>query len=127
MNSVTTLRCSPRLAVVATALALAFALGGAKAETQVTGQVNMMRTHDGAAISSWTPPSFWFTLKGLTAVESCGKFTNGEVLFVGRDFQMLAMVMAALSKGLTVTVNVDAMETANGFCVARHVTVSKPV
>lgn len=112
---------------VAGVVALTVAHGAAIGETQVTGQVNLMRTHDAASIPGWPAPMFWFTLKGLTAAENCGKFSNGEVLFVGRDLQMMAFVMSALAKGHNVTVGVDGLETANGFCVARHVTVSKPV
>ncbi|WP_377160378.1 hypothetical protein ACFJIX_12360 [Roseateles sp. UC29_93] len=115
-----------RVGIAAVAACLELLSTAAKAETQITGQVDLMRTHDAVAIPGWPAPMFWFTLKGVTAVENCGKFSNGQVLFVGRDLQMMAFVMSALGKGLTLNVNIDAPETANGFCVARHVTVSKP-
>lgn len=99
----------------------------AVASTQVSGQVNLMRTHDASAIPSWGAPLFWFTLTGVVSVENCAKFSNGEVLIVGRDLQMMLFVMSALSKGYKVTVDIDAPETANGYCVARHITINKPV
>jgi len=106
--------------------ALSLGQGPAMAETPVAGQVNLVRTHDGNSIPSWPAPMFWFTLKGVTAVENCGKFNNGEVLFVGRDQQTMLLALMALGKGLNLSVVVDAGDTANGFCVAKHVTVSKP-
>lgn len=115
-----------RLILSAAAAAMTLATPVSAAEATVTGQVDLMRTHDAVSIPGWPSPIFWFTLKNVTAVENCGKFSNGQVLFVGRDIQMMAFVMSALSKGMNVTVNIDPLETANGFCVARHVTVSKP-
>ncbi len=119
--------CARAFGAAATAATLFSVSSAVLAETTVTGQVDLMRTHDASSIPGWPAPMFWFTLKGITAVENCGKFSNGQVLFVGRDLQMMAFVMSALGKGLTLSVNIDAPETANGFCVARHVTVSKPI
>ncbi|WP_431287713.1 hypothetical protein [Roseateles chitinivorans] len=97
------------------------------AEVEVTGQVNLVRTHDATSFAGvWAPPTFWFTLKGVPTADTCAKFANGEVLFVGRDLQMMAFVMSALGKGMNVTVYAGPTETVNGYCVARYVTVSKP-
>lgn len=96
------------------------------AHTQINGRVSLVRTHSADLIPNWAPPMFWFTMQGITAAENCSKFSNGEILFVGHDIQMLAMVMSAMGKGWNVTVDIDAPDTANGFCIARHVTVSRP-
>jgi hypothetical protein len=114
----------------ASAFALGAALlmhGTAMANTAVKGLVELVRTHDDDTVGGWEPPKFWFALKGVTAVESCGKFSNGSVQFVGRDLQMLLMVMSALNKSLEVRVVISPELMANGLCLAKYVTVGNQV
>jgi hypothetical protein len=91
------------------------------------GLVDLVRTHDAEGIPGWEPPKFWFTLKGVTGVQNCGKFSNGSVLFVAREVQTLALIMTALRQNLEVRVDVDPQYTANGWCIAKHVTIGASV
>jgi hypothetical protein len=103
------------------------ASGSQAAEYSAKGLVELVRMHDAEIIPDWQPPKFWFALKGVTGVQNCSKFSNGSVLFLARDVQMLALIMTALRQNLEVRVDVDPQYPVNGYCAAKQVTIGASV
>ncbi len=93
----------------------------------VKGQVEFVRTHDAAFSPGWSPPKFWFSLKGVTQAGTCPKWVNGSVLIVSDDKQTLALVLMAQGSGSEVAVGFDDAYLVNGLChAAQYVTIGNP-
>ena len=92
----------------------------------VKGQVEFVRTHDGALHPAWAPPKFWFSLKGVTQAGSCPTWVNGSVLIVADDKQTLALVLMAQGSGSEIAVGFDDTYLVNGLCHAQYVTSGNP-
>lgn len=92
----------------------------------VKGQVEYMRTHDGASNPGWAPPRFWVTLKGVSSAGSCRHWTSGTVLFVFNDSQSLSFLLAAYTAGHQVVIHYDDALTQEGFCVGKYATLGEP-
>lgn len=90
------------------------------------GQVEFIRTHDGAVSPGWEAPKFWFSLKGGTSAGTCRAWATGTVLFVGTDKQMLSLVLSAQATGQEVAVYWDDTRLVNGFCTAGYITIGNP-
>ena len=115
------------------ALGIATAFGWATASVAAPqaakGQVEFVRTHDATAYPEWTPPLFWFSLKGVTSppLGTCGVHL-GRVLFVGRDKAALSMVLTAQAAGHEIAVYVeDGAPPVNGWCAMSYLTIGNPV
>lgn len=115
--------------VVATLASLMFFVASSVSAAQSfsKGQVEFVRTHDGAGLSGlgWAPPNFWFTLKNVSSAGACRTW-NGAVLFVARDRQALAVILAAQTAGLEVSVYWDDTQLTNGWCTAQYMTTGNP-
>ena len=108
------------------ALVLAAVCGSVQAAPyNVKGQVEYIRTHDPAQFPTWTPPRFWFSLKGITSVGTCAKFGT-SVLLVANDKQELAFVLTAQASGQEIEAYLDDTVLTNGFCTAAYVTIGNP-
>ncbi|MEF7613643.1 hypothetical protein V4F39_06945 [Aquincola sp. MAHUQ-54] len=88
----------------------------------VRGKVEFIRTHDPQNYSIWAPPLHWFTLEGVPSMGTCNTW-NGRLLLVSRDKQEYALLLAALTSGSVVAVDVDDSIVVNGFCLALHTTI----
>lgn len=91
------------------------------AAVEIQGKVAEVRTHDATAHPTWAPPSFWFSLKGVTQAGSCGHMER--VLFVGNDKQMLTVIVAAQLSGANLLISYDDTVISNGFCKVLHATI----
>lgn len=91
----------------------------------VSGNVEFVRTHNATALPSWSPPSFWFTLKGVANAGSCPKW-NGKVLFVAKDAQALELVIAAIQSNQQIAVAFDDHKLINSYCSADYITIGNP-
>ena len=93
----------------------------------VKGQVEYIRIHDKAAHgSSWTPPIFWFTLKGVTSAGNCTLF-DGEVLFVMDTAEAYSMIMGAFMANKEVSVRYDdQIHASRNYCKATFATIGNP-
>jgi hypothetical protein len=115
-----------KLIAVCLAITGIFAASSAHAQTGVVkGKVEFIRTHD-ASISGWSPPVFWFTLKGVSKAGACQKWVKGEVIFVAKDTQAFNLVSAALNSGKEIAVNYDDTISSNGWCDASYITIGSP-
>jgi hypothetical protein len=116
--------------LIAVCLAITGIFAGSSAHAAngtVKGKVEFIRTHDASQYPTWSPPTFWFTLKGVSKAGSCPKFASGGVLFVAQDKQAFDLVSAALNGGKEIAVNYDDTKIANvGYCLARYITVGSP-
>ena len=122
-----TLRTFARRVGLCLGLASAFAASQSLAATGfVKGQVEFVRTHDGALFPAWAPPKFWFSLKGVTQAGSCPKWVNGSVLIVADDKQTLALLLMAQGSGSEIAVGFDDAYLVNGLCQAQYVTSGNP-
>lgn len=92
----------------------------ASAASEIRSKVLEIRTHESQSHPTWSPPAFWFSLENVKQLGTCGHLE--QVLFVGNDKQMLAIVLAAQLSGLDIVVAYDDTVTQNGFCKALHVT-----
>jgi hypothetical protein len=93
----------------------------ASAAAEIRSKVLDVRTHEAQSHPTWSPPVFWFSLENIKQLGNCGRNAE-QILFVGNDKQMLAMVLAAQLSGLDIVVAYDDTVTQNGFCKALHVT-----
>lgn len=70
-----------KLILICLVIAGIFASSFANAQTGfVKGKVEFIRTHNASQDSGWSPPTFWFTLKGVSKAGSCPKWTEGKVV-----------------------------------------------
>lgn len=94
----------------------------------VKGKVEFIRTHDATAIPSWSPPLFWFTLKGVTSAGTCKKWVDGKILFAAKDTQTLNLVMAAIQTNKEIAVSFkESNLQADGYCTINYITIGNPV
>ncbi len=89
----------------------------------VKGQVEFVRTHDGALYPDWAPPRFWFTLKGVAQAGVCPAWNDGKVLFVANDKQALSLLLVAQASGLEIAVSFDDSLRLNSWCVVNYITI----
>jgi hypothetical protein len=116
--------------LIAVCLAITGIFAGSSAHASggfVKGKVEFIRTHDATQIPTWSPPAFWFTLKGVSKAGACPKWVKGEVLFVAKDRQAFDLVSAALNSGKEIAVAFNDTVLANdGWCAASYITVGSP-
>jgi hypothetical protein len=98
-------------------MAAAPALG---VEYTASGTVTNLRSHD-AALASLD----WFALSNVSSLGTCGVY-NGAVIFRinddDRGWRQFALVLAARSKGTTVSVQIDdAIKDQYGYCILRFI------
>jgi hypothetical protein len=105
-----------------------FAGSSANAQTGfVKGKVEFIRTHDASQIPVWSPPAFWFTLKGVSKAGACPKFGDGKILFVAQDKQAFDLISAALNGGKEIAVAFNDTVLANdGWCASSYITIGSP-
>ncbi|MCM5509577.1 MULTISPECIES: hypothetical protein [Vibrio] len=95
----------------------------------VKGEIEYIRTHDGDVISSWRPPAFWFTLKGVDKAGTCSIWTpSNTVLFAATDSSAYSMILGAFMAGKEVSVSFDdsVKYSGSGHCKARYITLGNP-
>lgn len=92
----------------------------------VKGQVEFVRTHDAAQMPEWTPPQFWFSLKGSPPAGNCQKWVNGAALFVMNDKQALSIILAAQASGQEIAVAFDDTRVLHGLCAPKYITIGNP-
>ena len=105
--------------------AVALSLDCAAGSGFVKGQVEFVRTHDAAFNSTWAPPQFWFSLKGVSQAASCAKWNN-SVLFVMSDKQALSIILTAQASGQEIAVAYDDTRLSNGWCAGNYITIGNP-
>ncbi|WP_370979960.1 hypothetical protein [Agaribacterium sp. ZY112] len=99
------------------------------AETgEVKGVVEYVRIHDGEVHPSWSPPVFWFTLKGVAEVGECGTW-KGRALFAMDSSEAYSMALSAHMAGKEIGVHYDDSKraAASHYCKATYITVGSPV
>jgi hypothetical protein len=116
--------------LIAVCLAITGIFAGSSAHAQtgiVKGKVEFIRTHDASHYPDWSPPTFWFTLKGVSKAGTCPKWTEGKVIFVAKDSLALKLVSDALNSGKEVAVGFDDALLTNGtWCTADYITIGSP-
>ncbi|MEI7796563.1 MAG: hypothetical protein WCI06_08005 [Methylococcaceae bacterium] len=115
--------------LIAVCLAIMGIFAGSSAHAvngTVKGKVEFIRTHDATQIPRWSPPAFWFTLKGVSKAGACPKWVEGKVLFVAKDRQAFDLVLAALNSGKEVAVAFNDEVLASGWCASSYITVGSP-
>jgi len=94
--------------------------------SSVVSTVETVRTLDGAVIAGWTPPTFWFSLTGVSSAGSC-LAVAGRVIFVANTKEMFAVAMTAQLTGRKVQVEYNDTSLVNGFCRAHALTAGEPL
>ncbi len=92
------------------------------------GKIELIRTHY-PGNAAWTPPKFWFTLKGVKSSDAggCREWDTGTVLFAGETSEMYSTVMANYLAKQEIAVAYDMTEQGEGeFCRAIHITMGNP-
>lgn len=91
------------------------------------GLVQHIRVHDAKAHPAWAPPTFWFTLEGVTSAGSCNTW-HGNVLFAMDSEAALSIVLSAQMAGREISVRYDdsVLHVDNFWCKATYVTTGKP-
>ncbi|MCG9679192.1 hypothetical protein [Vibrio sp. Isolate24] len=93
----------------------------------VKGEIEYIRTHDGGEITSWRPPAFWFTLKGVDKAGTCNRWASSNtVLFAATDSAAYSMILGAFMAGKEVSVSFDDSVKYAGNCKARYITLGNP-
>jgi hypothetical protein len=118
-----------KLIAVCLAITGIFASDFANAQTGIVkGKVEFIRTHDASQQGDvWTPPIFWFTLKGVSKAGACPKWVEGKVLFVAKDTLAFNLVSAALNSGKEIAVAFDdTILHGNSWCASSYITVGSP-
>jgi len=92
----------------------------------VKGKVEFIRTHDASQYQDWSPPTFWFTLKGVSKAGACPKWVEGKVVLVAKDTQAFNLVSAALNSGKEIAVSYDDTVLINGWCAVNSVAIGSP-
>ncbi len=97
------------------------------AQGTVKGKIEYVRIHDGNVHALWKPPTFWFTLQGVSSAGSCGTW-NGNVLFVMDSEQAYSMILAAYMADKEISVHyIDTIPAQDGrFCKATQATMGDP-
>ena len=93
----------------------------------VKGQVEYIRIADEEIHGSgWAPPTFWFTLKGVTSAGSC-RIHKNRLLFIMDTAEAYAMIMGAFMANKEVSVHYDdAHRSTRDFCKATLATLGNP-
>ena len=87
-----------------------------------------MRVHEeGHGNGAWSPPVFWFTLKGVKNVGNCSTWSGSDTtLFVANSEMFYSMILAAQAQGGEIAVAWDDTKTRNGWCRALFITSGNP-
>jgi len=91
----------------------------------VKGTIEYVRIHE-EGFSSWSPPSFWFTLNEVASFGECKTF-HGNVLFTAKGEMFFSMILATQQSGGELAVRVDdSVVGIDGYCRARYITTGNP-
>lgn len=103
---------------------LASALNAHATAGYAKGKIKNFRVHDGKEYpNNWAPPTFWFTLEGVTAAGACQKWL-GNPLFVMDSQMAFSMVLAYQLAGKEVAVYFDdsKLNPEGAWCRALYIT-----
>ncbi len=91
------------------------------------GKVQNIRIHDGNVHQGWTPPVFWFTLKGVSSAGKC-KLWNGNVLFVMETEAAYSLILATQMADKEIAIRYDdtVLNSGQYWCKATYITTGNP-